>query len=251
MDLMTGPRLAWDDGTLELAAARRGFRTEVQLRRDGVPLLSGTGLGKVLLPLPGAADPALTVLVLAPLPGVVARAVLLVPRPPTGDEETTDEVSDGARRALELATAERHPFDPAPGTLAARLRAVEDRHPRLWAARHVVLAAARVLAGLLGLAVLLQTLLRPLLEWLAGLLPRVDWPDLPWPDLPSIPWPDVDWPDLPDVSLPGWLAAVLATGKFWGPVLVAAVLAAREVRRKRRAARDRDAAGDDGVDAHR
>ncbi|MFW3171460.1 hypothetical protein [Geodermatophilus sp. CPCC 206100] len=264
---MTGPRLAWQDGTLEVRAERRGLRTEAGLLRNGAPVASGTGVGKVLLPLPGTAEPAPTVLVLTPLPGVVTRAVLLVPRPPGEDDETPgdeppdggapdrDDLPAGARRALDLATAERHPFDPAPGTLAARLRHLEERHPRLWATRHVVLAVGRVLLGLLGLAVLLRTVLRPLLDWLAGLLPRIDWPDIPWPDLPSIPWPDVDWPDLPDVSPPGWLAAVLATAKFWGPVLVAVVLAVREVRRKRRGARgpgSREASpGEDEVDAHR
>jgi hypothetical protein len=183
-----------------------------------------------------------------------------VPRPPSesSEEATTggagDDVPAGVAAALVLATAERHRFDPAPGTLAARLRALEERHPRLWASRHVVLAVGRVLGALLGLAVLLQTLVRPLLEWLLGLLPRVDL-DIPWPDvdLPSIPWPDVDWPDLPDVSLPGWLWAVLNTAKYWGPVLVAVVLAVREVRRKRRGPRaEREApVGEDAVDAHR
>ena len=51
------------------------------------------------------------------------------------------------------------------------------------------------------------------------------------PDLPDIPWPDLD---LPDWSLPGWLAAVLASKKYWFPILVAIGVAVAEVRRRRR-----------------
>jgi hypothetical protein len=246
---MGGLRLDWHGELLELRIGRAGVRTVATLLRDGRPAGHVAGFGVLRLPLAGPA-PVPTVLVLAPLPGVVARAALLVP---TGDgEPRRAHVPDGARAALDVATAERHPFTPAPGTLAARLRDLEQRHPRLWASRHVVLAVGRVLGALLGLAALLQVLVRPLLEWLAGLLPRIDLPDVPWPDLPSIPWPDVD---LPDLSMPGWLAAVLATAKFWVPLLVAVVLAVREVRRKRHGARagteQRASAGDDGADAHR
>ncbi len=246
---MAGPRLVWQGETLEVRTRRRGLRTVAILLRDSAVVREESGLGRVLLPL--AEPPGATVLVLAALPGVVARAVLLLPRPPADGAEPRDDVPAGRRTVVDLATAERHPFDPAPGTLAARLQVLEERHPRLWAARHVVLAVGRVLVALLGLAVLLQALVRPLLEWLAGLLPRVDLPAIPWPDvdLPDIPWPDLE---LPDVSLPGWLLAVLATAEFWVPVLVAVVLAVREVRRKRRgAAAGRTPAGDDGADAHR
>jgi hypothetical protein len=249
---MSGPRLQWQGRTLEVRAARSGLHTTASLLADATPVTEGRGLGRVLLPVPGSAEPAPTVLVVAPLPGTVARVVLLVPRPDPG----TGEADADAAGVLELATAERHPFDPAPGTLAARLRAFEERHPRLWASRHVVSAVVRVLAGLLGLAVLLQALVRPLLRWLAGLVPDVDLPDLPLPDLdlPSIPWPDLD---LPDLDLPGWLAAVLATAEFWVPVLVAVGLAVAEVRRKRRRSAGRtvdgqpSGPGDDAVDAHR
>jgi hypothetical protein len=233
---VTGSRLAWDGDVLEVRARRAGLRTTVTLLRDGAPAGERTGLLRVLLPLPDAPEPAPAVLVLTPAPGVVARTALLLPRPPgDADEAGGDggDLPDPARRVLDLATAERRPFDPAPGTFAARLRDVEEHHPRLWALRHVALAAGKVAAAVLGLAVLLQALVRPLLEWLAGLLPRVELPSIPWPDLdlPSIPWPDVD---LPDVSLPGWLQAVLGTAEYWGPVLVAVAVAAHEVRRKRR-----------------
>ena len=224
---MTRWRLDRNGGLLELETRRIGLRTGATLLRDSVPITGGVGLGRVLLPLPGPPD-AGSVLVLAAVPGVVARAVLLVPRP-VPDDDGGEGLPDGVGTALDLARAERHPFDPPPGTLAARLRGVQQRHPRLWAARHVVLAAGRVLGALLGLALLLQLLLRPVLAWLARLLPDV--PDIPWPavDVPSIPWPD-----LPDVSLPAWLLAVLGTAKYWVPILIAVVLAVREVRRKTR-----------------
>jgi hypothetical protein len=251
---MDGPRLLWQGRTLEVRTGRSGLHTTASLLVDDTPVAQGRGVGRVLLDVPGSPEPAPTVLVAAPLPGTVARVVLLVPR--STPDAGTGETDPRAARALALATAERHPFDPVPGTPAARLRAFEERHPRLWASRHVVAGVARVLVGLLGLAVLLQALVRPLLRWLAGLVPDVDLPRLPLPDLdlPSIPWPDVD---LPDLTVPGWLAAVLATAKFWGPVLVGIGVAVVEVRRKRRRDAGRAAdgepsgPGDDAADAHR
>ncbi|MGY1745121.1 hypothetical protein [Blastococcus sp. SYSU D00695] len=223
---------------LDLQVGRAGLRTTATLLAGSAPVAEGRGLGRVLLRLPAQSDPAPAVLVLSPWPGVVARALLLEPAPAepgTGDADAATPDGGAPDRVAELAglaTARRHPFDAAPGTLAGRLRAVEERHPRLWAARHVVWGVARVLAALLGIAVLLQALVRPVLRWLAGLVPEVDLPDLPLPDisLPDIPLPDIS---LPDVSLPGWVSTVLATAKFWAPVAVGLVLAVREVRRRR------------------
>lgn len=251
---MDGPRLPRQGRTLEVRTGRSGLHTTASLLVDDAPVAQGRGIGHVLLDVPGSDEPAPAVLVVAPLPGTVARVVLLVPR--STPDAGTGETDPRAARALALVTAERHPFDPVPGTTAARLQAFEEHHPRLWASRHVVAGVARVLVGLLGLAVLLQTLVRPLLRWLAGLVPDVDLPRLPLPDLdlPSIPWPDLD---LPDLSLPGWLAAVLASAKYWGPVLVGIGVAVVEVRRKRRRDAGRAADGepsgpvDDAADAHR
>lgn len=252
---MDAARLPWRGSTWEVRTGRSGLHTAATLLRDADPVAEGRGLGRVLLPFPGTDRPSPAVLVLAPLPGWVASTVLLVPRPREDDGEDDGSADDAVARVVDLASAERHPFDPAPGSLAARLRASEDRHPRLWASRHVVVAVAKVVAGLLGLALLLQALVRPLLRWLAGLVPHVDLPELPLPDLdlPSVPWPDVD---LPDVTLPGWLAALLATAKYWGPVLVGVGLMVAEVRRERRRAAaipdgDGPGHGDDGSDAHR
>jgi hypothetical protein len=121
----------------------------------------------------------------------------------------------------------------------------------VWASRHVVLAAARIGLALLGVAAFLRLLVQPLLDWLLGLLrpffawlrgllPDIDLPDIPWPD---IPWPDID---LPDLHAPGWLLLLLATAKFWGPILVAIGAAVVEVQRRRRAAARRS--GQDGED---
>jgi hypothetical protein len=175
---MTGSRLDRQGRRLELRAGRSGVRTTAPLLRDDVPVAEGRGLGRVLLTVPAGGEPPPTVLVLAPLPGTVARTVLPVPRPrgPGGDPDGRD---DAASRAVDLATAEQQPFDPERGTLAALLRAVEERHPRPWASRHVVAAVVRVPAGLLGLLVLLQALVRPVLRWPAGLVPDVDLPSIP------------------------------------------------------------------------
>ncbi len=254
---MDAIRLHWHGRALELRTGRAGLRTTATLREGSTPIAEGRGVARVLLRLPEDDGPAPTVLVLAPWPGVVARAVLLEPRTAEPDDEPAEPVDasggdaepDPVPAVLDLATAARHPFAPAPGSPAARLLALQERHPRLWAARHVVLGVGKVLAGLLGIAVLLQTLVRPLLRWLSGLLPSVDLPELPLPDI-DVPWPDVD---LPEFTLPGWVAAVLATAKFWAPVLVGLVLAVREVRKRRAPAHGGSGAGpgDDARDAHR
>jgi hypothetical protein len=102
----------------------------------------------------------------------------------------------------------------------------------------VLLAAGKVALALLGLWAFVQLVLRQVVSWLAGFLPEIDWPEI---DLPAIPWPDIDlpdipWPDLdlPDLALPGWLLVVLATAKFWVPVLIAVGVAVTEVRRRSR-----------------
>ena len=246
---MDAMRLEWQGRALELRTSRSGLRTTATLLADSVPVAEGRGLGRVLLRLPGGDGAAPAVLVVALVPGVPVRAVLLEPRPPSETDADNDDADADADVAA-LATARRHPFDPAPGTAAARLRAFQERHPRLWAGRHVVLGVGKVLGSLLGLAVLLQAVVRPLLQWLSGLLPSLDLPELPLPDV-DVPWPD--W-ELPDVTPPGWVAAVLATAKFWGPVLVGVVLAVREARRRRRPPAGGEPGagpGDDAADAHR
>jgi len=127
---------------------------------------------------------------------------------------------------------ERIDFEPPSGTRAHRRYRWAQDHPRLYAARHVALAAAEIATGLLLAHLTLSFVLG--LDW--GWLPEWRLPRIPWPDLPEIPWPDIPWPDidLPDWSMPGWLAAVLATKKYWFPILVAIAVAVSEVKRRRR-----------------
>ena len=219
-------RLRHDGALLETEVRRTGHRARVRLRRDGVPLGEGTGAGRVQLPLPLPPDgdedrdegenPRRARVVVRVLPrGVPLDVVLVVP---------------AALRAQRL------PFEPPAGTTAARWHAWQRRHPALWASRHVLVAVGQVLLTVLGVLVLLHLLLRRALAWVREQLPELDLPRLPWPDLPRIPWPDLplpDLPDLPDLPVPWWLAAALATAKFWAPVLVALAVAVREVRRRR------------------
>ncbi|QUH02928.1 hypothetical protein HUO13_20790 [Saccharopolyspora erythraea] len=252
-------RLHWGGSLLELTARRAGLRTHVVLLRDGTPIGDASAVGRVLIRLPADGEQpgedagAPSVLVLSALPGVISKALLLVPQPQEDTEsgETAENAGDtpagttsdtppddpltampkGVAELAGFARAERHLFAPPPGTFAARLLAFQRDHPKTYAARHVVLAVAKVALGLLGVAVLFQVLLRHVLDWIGAHLPRLDLPDIPWPDidLPQIPWPDIDWPDF---ALPGWLLAVVATAKYWVPVLVAIGLAGREVRRR-------------------
>jgi hypothetical protein len=121
-------------------------------------------------------------------------------------------------------------LEPEPGSAAARRARFAREHPGLYAARHAAKGVGKALGPLIGIGLLL------------GLLPRLslplpDLPRIPLPDLPSLPLPALDLPnlpDLPDLSVPAWLAALLATAKIWGPILVGIVLAVREYRRRRR-----------------
>lgn len=123
-------------------------------------------------------------------------------------------------------------LDPEPGSRAAEREAWIRAHPRQYTARRTGAAVAKVVAPLV-------------LLWLLArfALPAIPWPDwdIPWPDW-SIPWPQVPWPDwdipwpqvpLPEVTVPAWLRWVLDHAKYVVPVVVAAVLAQREIKRRR------------------
>ena len=197
-----------------------GGRNHAQLLVDGAPVAAGSAdaVGDVTLE-----HGARRVHVAWWWRGRVGSCVLLEP----------DERLGGAlgRRRL------RTPFVPPAGTRAARLHRFSEEHPRLFAARHVVISVGGVVLGVLGVSALVSALVR-------SLLPRIDGSWLPQlPDLHPPAWlryldpaywlrrllPDWDllgW--LPDLSLPDapWLRLVV-------PVLVAVAVARAEVARRR------------------
>ncbi|MFC9974593.1 hypothetical protein ACFVH6_27185 [Spirillospora sp. NPDC127200] len=184
------------------------------------------------------------------------RVAVLVPKPKDedgGDDEDDGDGDEGGKVSLEKAEepkgeAEKKrekekeealnellkrfdelPFSPPEGTRAHKREKFAREHPKVYAARHVALAAGKVLWPLLGV----------------GLAIKLPWPDMPWPDvhipmpdvdLPSIPWPDVDLPDIPwpDWHMPGWLKAILGTTKYWVPILIAIGMAVGEYDRRKK-----------------
>ncbi len=121
------------------------------------------------------------------------------------------------------ARPERLDLEPPVGARARRSWELQQAHPRWYAARHVAFASAQVLLGLVALSLLWRWI-----PW--GWLPDLALPD--W-DLPSIPLPSVPLPDWPDWELPAWVHVVLDSKRYWFPILVAVVIATREVRRRK------------------
>lgn len=109
------------------------------------------------------------------------------------------------------------PFEPPPGTRAARLAQLEHERPVIYASRHVLWAVLQLLLPLLGIGALLATF-----------LPRVD---LTW--LPT-PLYDKLFGGPPD-----WLAPVLDSTVFqvakWSlPILIAILVAVNEVEKRQK-----------------
>ena len=104
-------------------------------------------------------------------------------------------------------------FVPPAGTLDHKRYEFQERHPNLYAFRHVVTEVFVVTTALLGLSALITA-------FVERLLPRIDWSWLPALDLPD--WRLPDW-DLPDLD---WL-------NYAVPLLIALVIAWREIRRRR------------------
>jgi len=133
------------------------------------------------------------------------------------------------------------PYAPPPGTRAARLHAWGERHPHLYAARHVVINVGGTILAILGVSALLRAIF-------GGLLPSLDFGWLP--DLNPPEWlkyldpsrylaPLFEWvPPLLD-KLFGWIPDV-DTGwlKYVIGFLVAVSIAVREVRRRRQVAQE-------------
>lgn len=147
------------------------------------------------------------------------------------------EAADGTR-----AWRRKHvtPFEPPASTRAARVYRFQRNHPRLFAARHVLVETGAALFAIFGLGALVSAFLR-------SVLPRFDWS---W--LPSISLPDIDPPSwlryldplywlrrlLPDWDLPGWLPDISLPraewAKFLVPIVISVVVAMQEVRRRRK-----------------
>lgn len=220
-------RLEHGGRLLEVETGRAGWDRFARLYVDGVREAAVDGvLLKAELPY-GQWSVAVVFDAAGLLDGQAARCALTPPKP-AEDDTTGKGVEDGKGGEDDAVGGEPVAFEPPAGTRAARREAFARTRPVLYASRHVVVAAGKVLFPLLGLGALVRLLL--------ALVPRPD-VDLPDIDLPSPPWPDIPLPDLPDLpEVPGWVRAVLAATKFWVPVLIAAVVAVREVRRRGRSA---------------
>lgn len=172
--------------------------------------------------------------------------------------EQTVRVELGLRRSVRRAAlverigGARHvtPFVPPAGSRARRLYELRERHPRLFAARHV----AATVVGFLGISAMISA-------FFARLWERIDWswlPDLPTLTLPALSLPD--WlrylnPFYWLRSLFEWVAALLPDWDLFGwwpdwelpwlsyivPLGIALAIAFREVdRRQARARREAD-----------
>lgn len=138
-------------------------------------------------------------------------------------------------------------LDPAAGSAAAEREAWIREHPRGYTLRQVGTRSAVVLATAV-LAWLLTQVVVPAVPWPEIRLPRIPWPVIPWPEIPwpEIPWPEIRWPDWSPPPVPDWLRELLRYAQFIWPVVLAAVLARAEIRRRRRqdAAKQTGHAGD-------
>ncbi|TDD86720.1 hypothetical protein [Actinomadura rubrisoli] len=213
-----------DGHRLEVGTERTGWKQLARLYADGEQAGEATGGPLIKIPY-GELTVQVWFDVRGLLDGQAARCHLAPPEPSEpsdteGEEGKDDDADDGGG-----AEQGKIPFVPAEGTRAARREALALAHPALYASRHVVLATGKVLLPLLGLGALIKLLL--------AMVPWPDW-SLPEIDPPSVPLPDVPWPDLPDVSLPLWLRVILATAKFWVPILFAIGVAAKEVERRKK-----------------
>jgi hypothetical protein len=131
-------------------------------------------------------------------------------------------------------------FSAPPGTFAARVQAWGNRHPDLYAARHVVIAIGQTVLGIIGFSAIFFGLL-PTIPWpnialdfpLPHIpLPHLTLPALPIPEiaLPAIPLPDFT---LPHITPPTWLEPLFSALKYLSPIVIAIVIAVREARQRR------------------
>lgn len=151
------------------------------------------------------------------------------------DEILAVPVGTDPKKAAEEGVA----FAAPAGSRAARMEELRRTRPTLYAARHVAMAVLQVAIGVFGIGALLWGLVE-------GLLPRINFPDIPLPDLPNIPWPDIDlpaipWPDLPlpaivlpDLSHLAWIKDLLSSLNWLVPIVIAIVVALNELDKRRK-----------------
>lgn len=198
-------------------------------------------------------------------PGLSSRLVVRVDGEQLYDKKASDErrtirLGEGRRLEVRLSgmgsikRATAHDgaaeldLDAPPGTRAARLQEFGRAHPTLFALRHLAVQGGIVLVAVLGLGVLFSRLVEPVVRWVSERMPRVDLPDIPWPDIdvPDIPWPSIDLPGLPWPTPPAWLIAVFEFVDEYEwivkPLLLGLVLAVFELRRQRRQRAHRETA---------
>ncbi|MDO9380572.1 MAG: hypothetical protein Q7T56_17140 [Nocardioidaceae bacterium] len=162
-------------------------------------------------------------------PGRISSARLVPPEDEAAGADLREVLKDRAAGRLR----------PPRGSVGGRLDDFADDHAWFVVVRHVGGSGAGLLLSVLGIG----ALLRALLPRFDVELSAPDW--LPSIDLSWIPDPFgwlwgllPDW-DLPDLDAPGWLDALLASEKWWGPLLIALFVALGEIdRRRKRAERD-------------
>jgi hypothetical protein len=144
-------------------------------------------------------------------------------------------------------------FAAPPGTFAARVQEWGNRHPDLYAARHIVIAIGQTVLGVIGFGAIMFGLL-PSIPWPAVNVPDIPLPHVPLPHiaLPALPIPDIAIPaiPLPQITPPAWLESLFGAMKYVAPIVVAIVIAVREARhrRQRQEHTEQQASGLPGVD---
>lgn len=206
--------LQTSEHVLTVTTESAGIQTVARLFRDGEEVAAHSGMDPNVTLRAGE----LSVVVKVGPFGGIRQALLL---PPGADPQ------DAQRLGTE--------FTAPPGTLLARTQDWGNRHPDLYAARHVLIAIGQTILGIVGFSAIVFGLL-PSLPWpdisLNVALPQVSMPALPWPEftLPAIPLPDIA---LPRVTVPGWLEPLVGVLKYLSPIVVAVVIAVREARHRR------------------
>ena len=118
---------------------------------------------------------------------------------------------EGRCRTGGLVAAERHPFARHRGRSRPDCWSFQRNHPRLTPPA-VVLAVAKVVTALLGLAVLIRLLLRR--YWTgspSGTRPSICRPSVARHRLDDIPWPE----SIARAAVPTWLRVIIGNAKFW------------------------------------